>query len=488
MQDASSSEFSERYRTGVLGLLVLAYTFNFIDRTIVYTIGQAIKEDLQLTDTQLGLLGGLAFAIFYTVLGIPIARLADRRSRVNIIAASIALWSTFTAACGMATSFLQLMILRMGVGVGEAGLSPPAHSLLSDYYAPARRGVALSVYALGIPFGVMFGAVAGGWLADHFSWRAAFVVVGLPGLLVALAIKLLVREPPRGWSETSGGATARQESQPPLGAVVRQLFGNRALAHLVAGCTLVSMAAYGTSTYAQAYFIRAFEVSYTAVGAVFGIVGGLSCATGTLLGGWLADRRGRDDVRWYAWVPGAGAAIALPLYVLVYTSDSWSAAAWLLFLPGLFHFMYSGPTFAMIQNAMPGTMRATSAALLLFIVNLVGLGLGPPLTGWLIDSFSASLFGAQLAGFFPEVCPGGIGRAGGGAELDLVCRSAVAQGTRYGILVTLSFYLWGALHYFASAASLPGGRTLVQRDGQRLPPDAPGAQKSPILANTDGGE
>jgi len=452
--DASPPRFTEGYRNSALGLLVLAYTFNFIDRTIIYTIGQAIKEDLKLTDTQLGLLGGLAFAVFYTFLAIPIARMADRRNRVNIIAISIAVWSGFTAACGAAANFFQLLILRMGVGVGEAGLSPPAHSLISDYYAPQRRGVALSIYALGIPLGLMFGAVAGGWLADNFSWRWAFVVVGVPGLLFAAAIKIFVKEPPRGWSEHGDAAHSSPLQPPSLPAVLRHLWGNRELVHLIAGCTLVSLAAYGTTTYSQAYFIRDFGVSYTAVGLVFGIVGGLSCALGTLLGGWLADRKGRNEPHWYALVPGIGAAIAFPLYVLVFTAGSWTLAAWLLFLPGVFHFMYSGPTFALIQNSVPGPMRATSAALLLFIVNLLGLGVGPPLCGWLIDTFSASLFHAQQAADFLASCPGGIGLEGGGAALDQLCRSTVATGTRYGILVTLVFYLWGAAHYFLSALRL----------------------------------
>lgn len=455
MPEQTPEIITKSYKTSVLGLLMLAYTFNFIDRTIIYTIGQAIKEDLKLTDTELGLLGGLAFAVFYTLLGIPIARLADKSNRVNIIAGAIALWSLFTAACGLASNFVQLLFLRMGVGVGEAGLSPPAHSLISDYYEPTQRGMALSIYALGIPFGVMFGAVAGGWLADHFSWRMAFLVVGLPGLIVALMVKVFVKEPPRGWSEPGASAHLQPDLQVSLRSVIQRLMGSPGLVHLIAGCTLVSLASYGTATYAQAYFIREFHVSYTAVGLVFGIVGGLSCAIGTLLGGWLSDRLGKRSLRWYALVPGIGASIALPLYVLVYTSSSWALAAWLLFLPGVFHFMYSGPTFALIQNSMPGFMRATSAALLLFTVNLFGLGVGPPLTGWMIDNFSTALFEAQSAGVFLDLCPGGLGLAGGGMELDGLCRASVASGTRYGILLTLGFYLWGALHYFVSAYRLP---------------------------------
>lgn len=449
--------YDDGYRRTVLGLLVLAYTLNFVDRTIIYTIGQAIKEDLQLTDTELGLLGGLAFAVLYTLLGIPLARWADRSNRVTIIAVSIAVWSAFTAACGLAASFVQLLVLRVGVGVGEAGLSPPAHSLISDYYEPKRRASALSVYALGIPLGVMFGAVAGGWIADRFSWRAAFLLVGLPGVPVALAVKKLVREPARAGAEERGrvpAVVATGRSPESFSVVVRTMFSGWGLIHLVAGCTLVSLAAYGTTTYSQAYFIRYFGVSYTLVGAVFGVVGGLGTGVGTLLGGWLADRLGRRSQRWYALIPGIGVSLALPLYALVFTRESWQAAAWLLLLPGVFHFMYVGPTFGLVQNAMPVRMRATAAAVLLFVVNIFGLGIGPPLCGWLIDTFSAGLFHANEIGSFVSQCPGGIGLEGGGAELDALCRGAVAVGSRRGILLMLVFFAWGALHYFASAWAL----------------------------------
>jgi MFS family permease len=185
--------YSNGYKASVLGLLLATYTFNFIDRTIIATIGQAIKVDLKLTDTQLGLLGGLYFALLYTLLGIPIARMAERWNRVTIISVSLVIWSGFTALCGSAASFAQLALYRFGVGVGEAGCSPPSHSLISDYYAPKQRASALSIYSFGIPLGTMFGAVAGGWLAQEFSWRVAFVIVGLPGILLAVIVKLVSR-------------------------------------------------------------------------------------------------------------------------------------------------------------------------------------------------------------------------------------------------------------------------------------------------------
>jgi MFS family permease len=463
--DTSQRSFSSAYKRGVLGLLLLAYTFNFIDRTIINTIGQAIKEDLKLTDTELGLLGGLAFAVCYTLLGIPIARLADRKNRVNIISISIAVWSAFTAACGSAQSYAQLLLMRVGVGVGEAGLSPPAHSLISDFYEPNRRASALSVYGLGIPLGVLFGAVAGGWIADNFSWRTAFLLVGFPGLFVAVLVKVFVREPPRGHSDhrdrDAAAASSDGDRRTTLWAVVRTMFRSWGLAHLVAGCTLVSLAAYGTATYSQAFFIRQFGVSYTLVGLIFGLIGGISSGLGTLLGGWLADWRGRSNPRWYALVPGIGVTIALPLYVLVFTRDTWQAGAWLLVLPGIFHCMYIAPTWGLVQNVMPGPMRATAAALLLFIVNIFGLGLGPPICGWFIDTFSASIFGANELGAFAEQCPGGIGVVGASPQLDAACRASVSLGTRWGILLTLGFFGWGAIHYFTAAMTLP--RDLFER-------------------------
>ncbi len=456
--NAETSQAAPQGRVVVLSVLILAYTFNFIDRTIISTIGQAIKEDLALTDTELGLLGGLAFAVFYTTLGIPIARLAERRERVTIISVATAIWSIFTALCGLAQNFFQLILLRIGVGVGEAGLSPPAHSLISDYFEPEKRATALSIYSLGIPLGVMFGAIAGGWIAEHLSWRHAFVLVGLPGLLVALAVKLLVREPARGrWDKGGAAATA-----PSFATVLKRLLGDWGLVHMLAGVTLVSMAAYGVNQYSAPYFIREFGLSYSVIGTVFGLVVGLSTGVGTLLGGVMTDWAGRRSVKWYALVPAIGVAIAFPLYALVYIAPSWQMAAWLMIIPGICHFTYVGPSFGVVQNAVEPRMRATAAAILLFVVNFVGLGFGPPLAGWFIDQFSAGAFSMSDAGGFFELCPGGVGGADASAELDAACREASATGARWGIMVTLLFFAWGALHYLLAALTLkdvlPAGR------------------------------
>jgi MFS family permease len=450
--------FTPAYRGTVLALLVAVYTSNFIDRTIIGTLGQAIKEDLAISDGQLGLLQGFAFAILYTVLGIPLARVAEKHSRVNIISICLVIWSGFTALCGSATSFLQLLLFRVGVGVGEAGCSPPAHSLISDYYPPKARASALAVYSFGIPLGTMIGAVAGGWLAEHMGWRIAFVIVGVPGLLIALAVKLFIKEPPRGYSEEAGGIAAATlgEPTPSLMAVTKRLFRTASFRHMTAGVTLASFAGYGAGGFAQPYFIRNFDLSYTQVGLIFGLVGGLSSGAGTLIGGFLTDWAGKRDGKWYALVPAIGLAICTPLYLAVYSNPSWMIAAALLLLPGIFHYTYLGPTFGVMHNMVEPRMRATATAVLFFVLNLIALGGGPYFTGVMIDLFSQHVFTANNMGGFLTSCPGGKAAVGAAAEIGSACKAAGAQGTRYGMLVTILIYAWAALHYLLASRTLAG--------------------------------
>lgn len=450
---APAPAFSAGYKATVLSVLLAAYTFNFIDRTIIGIIGQAIKTDLHLTDTQLGLLGGLSFAVLYTFMGIPIARLAERHNRVTIISVSLVVWSAFTALCGFAQNFLQLFLMRVGVGVGEAGCSPPAHSLISDYYAPSQRASALSVYSFGIPLGTMIGAVAGGWLTDTFDWRTALMVVGLPGIALAVLTKLVVKEPPRGMNDPvtaspSAGATPSSDVS-ELRVIAAKLFGRWPSLNVILGMTLTSIATYGSTTFSAPFFIRAFGLSYTQVGFVTGIVMGLSAGAGTLLGGVLADRAGRRHVRWYALVPAIGLAIAGPLYILAYMQDSWQAVAGILLIPGVFAYTCLGPTYAVIQNVVEPHQRATAAALFLFFINFIALGFGPVLTGWLIDMFTQS----NLAGLV-GACPGGAAPAGAPAALAQRCASALAEGTRLGIIVTLGAHIWAAFHYYLASRGL----------------------------------
>jgi len=492
-------QFSPAYRTTVLWLLVVAYTFNFIDRTIISTIGQAIKVDLQLSDQQLGWLGGLSFALLYTTLGIPIARLAERKSRVNIIAIAIVVWSAFTALCGTATSYLQLLLYRVGVGVGEAGLSPPAHSLISDYFEPKKRASALSIYAFGIPLGSMFGAMAGGWIAQNISWQAAFMMVGLPGILVAIAIKLIVKEPPRGWSDrqaaadaaeapstapaarspspTGGGIAAeppaalgreaselgapaeglgRADPPPSILAVGKRLFGSWGMFHMAAGITVASFAGYGTGWYVPPYFVRQFGLDLATVGLIVGLVAGVANGAGTLLGGYLADWASKRNTRWYALVPAIGLIVATPLYLWAFSRETWQLTVAFWVFAGVLHYAYIGPTFGVVQNAMDVRMRATAVALLFFVLNLIALGFGPPFCGWCIDQFARAAFTAKgMAGDFLDVCKGGVAPPGSARELVAACQSSMAEGTRAGLLSNLLIYAWAGVHYLLAAITLP---------------------------------
>jgi MFS family permease len=467
------------YRNVVLGFLLLAYTLNFVDRSIIGIIGQPIKVDLLLSDAQLGLLGGLAFAVLYTSLGIPIARFAERANRVNLISVSILIWSACTALCGVAQNFWQLLLFRAGIGIGEAGCSPAAHALISDYFEPHRRASALSIYALGIPIGAMIAAMAGGWIAQELGWRWATILVGLPGVLVALAFRAFVREPSAARVSASEEPRRDRAAAPlsfrhewaELRAVAKTLLGRWPTFHMVLGVTVISFADYGIGTFSAPYFIRQFGLDLATVGFVFGVVGGVSTAIGTLLGGFVSDWASRKTLTAYAIVPAIGIAISAPIFMWGYVQDDWRWAAALLFVPGIFSYTYLGPAFGVIQNVVDVRRRATATALLLFVVNLIGLGAGPPLVGWLIDQLSSlhfddlralgplqsaiEAFTRSAADHFASSCPGGVAPAGASAELVASCAHASALGTRQGILLTLLFYFLAALHFALASIGLP---------------------------------
>ncbi|CAN5591896.1 MFS transporter [soil metagenome] len=477
--------YSNGYKATVLGLLLATYTFNFIDRTIIATIGQAIKVDLKLTDTQLGLLGGLYFALLYTLLGIPIARMAERWNRVSIISISLVVWSGFTALCGSAGSFAQLALYRFGVGVGEAGCSPPSHSLISDYYTPKQRASALSIYSFGIPLGTMFGAIIGGWLAQEFSWRVAFVIVGLPGIILAIIVKLVIKEPARGHSELKEHPLEAEDVvvEPPkpvfslanefreIWAVMKTLFGKWPVLNMMLGVTIASFGSYGSGAFVPSYFVREFHLGYAQVGLITGVVAGFSAGIGTLVGGFLGDWAGRRSARWYALVPAIGLLIATPIYIIAYLQTDWQTTALILLIPGIFHYVYLAPTFGVVQNSVEPRRRATATALLFFFLNLIALGGGPVFTGWLIDHLAQHNFNTPDAGGlihtllgsfghpadaqnFAATCPGGVAPKGSPVELAKLCNTTLAHSSKQGIIVSLCFYAWAALHYALAAIGM----------------------------------
>jgi MFS family permease len=371
----------------VLAVLLLAYIFNFIDRQIISILLQPIKVDLGASDSAMGFLSGTAFALFYATLGIPIARWADVWVRRSIIALGLALWSGMTALSGAAQTFAQMAAARVGVGVGEAALSPPAHSLISDYFPPERRATALSIYAMGIHLGILFGVVAGGWLEQYWGWRLAFVVVGLPGILLAVLVQVSVREPARGSSE---GLTA-SEPVPPARDVFRFLWSLRSFRHLSFATGLIAFGGYAFANWAPTFLRRVHEMAGAELGTKYGLALGLGGVIGSAIAGVLADRLGRRDKRWWLWVP-AIAAIAPTPFILAFFfhGDADRALAWLF--PGLaLAAFYQGPVFSTVQTLVKLRMRAVASGILLFIINIVGLALGPPSVGLLNDYVFAHL-------------------------------------------------------------------------------------------------
>lgn len=379
--------FTRRYAHYVLGVLLVVYIFNFIDRQILAILAQSIKTDLGLTDTEIGALSGLAFGIFYATLGIPIARLADKHSRVNIITICLAIWSGMTALSGLAQNYWQLLVARIGVGIGEAGGSPPSHSLLADYFAANERATALGIYAIGIPVGILFGNLAGGWVNEFFGWRNAFLVVGIPGVLLAILLRLTVREPPRGHSETS----AHDVDPVPFSMVVRTMWGFRSFRQIALGAATQAFVGYGAIAWMPAFLIRTHDMSSGQVGTALGLIIGIAGGIGTVLSGWIGDRLGKRDVRWYMWVPAWGFLVAVPFSLGVFLIDDIRVILALYIVPAFTVQLYTGPTFGMTQSLAPPAMRASASALLLFIVNIIGLVFGPTAVGFLSDVFQSTL-------------------------------------------------------------------------------------------------
>ncbi len=447
--DAARPDFSIGYRRWMFTLLVAVYTCSFLDRVIVNTVGPAIIQELGLSDFEFGLLGGAAFALFYTVFGLPIARLAERFSRVNIIAICIALWSAMTALSGLAPNYAQLLLFRMGVGVGEGGSSPATHSLLSDHYAPSRRASALAIYSLGVPLGIMLGATGGGWIAQTFDWRTAFIVLGLPGLILALLVKITLREPARGRLEPEP-ATAGAKA-PPLLAVIRQMLSQRSFPSLLSGFILTNFAAAGVNTFAPTYLVRTFHLGLAETGMLYGLVTGVSGVIGMLVGGFGADAAGRHDARWYAWAPAIGSLVAMPVYMLAFTQGSALATAALFFVGGVMVSFYFAPTMAVVANLAEPRMRATAAALMFLFINIFGQGVGPTVMGAVSDFMGKQVLAPGTAF---SLCPAAVDAPG---FVAAACAAPSAAGLRWSILVMTVSFLLGAVCFFRRRALHPPG-------------------------------
>lgn len=411
MATAMESSTAQRSVRATLWILLIVYIFNFIDRQIVNILAEPIAIDLGLSDTQIGLMTGLAFALFYTALGLPIARYADRptTNRPRLIAIALATWSAMTALCGVANNFIQLLLARIGVGVGEAGCTPPAHSLISDIVPPERRSSALAFYALGIPIGTLLGMMIGGFLADWVGWRRAFLIVGLPGVVLALVVYFVLRDPRQQLARPSE-TEAAPSAELSIWAAVSTVMGSRAFVLLLAAGSTAAFLAYGKTTWTTIFFQRTHELSPGEVGFWFGVVNGAAGIFGTWFGGWLADRFGAKNRRHVLTAPAIGMAIAAPVAFLAYQATSWQLALALLVVPTLCNSLYYGPTYSAAQGLVPLRARAIAAATVLFFQNLIGLGLGPLFFGMLSDMLAPTygeesvryvLYGAAFLGLVP---------------------------------------------------------------------------------------
>jgi len=382
-------EASNGYGNYVLAVLFIVYVFNFMDRQVLSIVLEDIKKDIELSDSYMGFLAGFAFSFMYTFAGIPIARYADRASRRNVITVGLLVWTSFTAATGLVASFGQLFAARIGVGIGEAAGSPPSHSLISDYFPVERRATALSIYGMGVYIGIAAAMIFGGYIAENFGWRTVYKIIGLAGIPLAALVWFTVRELPRGFSDRSEGEPTEVAPQPPLVEALMAILRIRSLMLIIAGTAVQSLAGYGLMVWGAPFMIRVHEMSRVDVGLALGLIFGVAGCAGVYVGGRLSDHFGQRDETWYMKLPAVQAALGIPFLVgfLLAPSPALSLAC---FAP--FYFianMYIGPMFAMTQGLVPPSMRATASAINLFIVNLVGLGLGPWLMGYLNDALAA---------------------------------------------------------------------------------------------------
>jgi predicted MFS family arabinose efflux permease len=399
---------SRGYANLVLAMLLLVYTFNFLDRQILGILVQPIKADLGLTDTQLGALGGIAFALLYSTLAIPLAIVADRTSRSWVITISLTVWSGFTALCGAATGFWSLFLARLGVGVGEAGGVAPSYAMIADYFPPERRARALAIYSLGVPVGLASGALLGGYIAAAVDWRTAFVAVGLAGIVIAPIFRLIVREPARGGADP---ASAPKLERVPVSAVFAILAKKPSFWLMGFAAAFSSMCGYGLAFWTPSVLIRSYGFSLIEASQFLGsllLVGG---TIGVFAGGWLADRLGGTDRGVYAKLPMIAWLITVPLFAAGFWQGSPMIAWFFLVIPNGLNILWLGPVTTAVQNLVPPHMRATASACFLFINNLIGLGAGSWVMGAMSDGFT------QTYG---------------------------TEALRYAVLVALGFYLVAA--------------------------------------------
>ena len=409
--------------TLVLAMLLLVYIFNFLDRQIISIIAEPIKRDLELSDTQLGLMTGLSFAVFYTTLSIPLAALADRWNRSRIIAISVAVWSGMTVLCGVAGNFLQLFLARVGVGIGEAGSAPASHSLIADLFPPDRRAGALGILGTSVPIGAFLAYAGGGWIAENISWRAAFLIAGLPGILVAATMWFTVRDP-RGNVKLSD-ALKPKPGETTLRQALFELSSKPAYWHLVAAGVLVQFVSYGLASFYGGLFVRVHGIGYGELGWKLGVMVGLSGGFGAWFGGKMGDVLAKRHPQLPLLLSGLMLVIASPGMIWAIYAGNVNLAIALLAFPTFGATFYYGPSFAAIQTLANDRTRAMAVSIYLLVAGLIGLGLGPVFVGSLSDYF-----------------------AGGDKALE-------ASALQQALAILALFNLWAGFHYWRAEKNMP---------------------------------
>lgn len=413
------------YQIYVVALLLLITVCNYLDRIILGVLQEPIKHELLLSDSQLGLLTGPAFALFYSLAGVPVARLAERMNRSTLMAVAVGAWSTMTALCGMAQGFVQLLLFRIGVGAGEGGCIPISHSLLADYFTVRQRGVVMSIVASAPPIAAIIAPVIGGLVAESMGWRMAFIVLGLPGVLLALLVRATLKDP------RAAGPEKKAVRPGAFMADLKWLLKTRAFVYLIIGGAFVGVANAGIAAFTVSFLLRSHDMSLSQAGGIVGMTG-MAGLVGALLGGVLADRFADDRGRSYVLVPAIGSGLAAVAYALAFWLPDWRIGLPLLLLAAVAYNLKNGPIYAAVQNIVPQTMRATGTAVFMIGATVVGSTVGPLMTGGVSDWVAHARFPAEL-GAFTAQCPGGRAVEGASAAVAAACGAASAEGLRVAL-------------------------------------------------------
>jgi predicted MFS family arabinose efflux permease len=435
---------SARYRVRFVGILFLVCFLNLADRTVFSVVTPMMRVELKLSDTQIGMLQGLAFALLYGGLGIPIGWLAERYSRVRIIAIATAFWSAATALSGMATSFGTMLLTRIGVGTGEAGFTAPTSSLVADHFPRERRASGMSLIMLGLPIGAMVGALLAGMIAQHWGWRAVFFCFGIPGLLVACATWFGLTEPPRGLAD---GAGATRAAPPPMRATILHIWNTASLRWIVIGGSICSIGIQGVAQFMVLYFVRSFDMPIRSAAALFGVLSGLSLAVGLVLGAFGTDRASTRDPRWWVIAPALALVLTTACFVAGFRSGSINLAVVLIGLGCVGAMIHYGPTVGLIQNLTPVNMRSSTSAVFAMCYALAGTGIGPTFVGFFSDRIAATAF--VQPGYLALCRPGTIT-----PDMAQACASASRTGLIGALSLCVLAYAVAAVFYALASRTL----------------------------------